>query len=172
VDTDLIIPAQYLTSTKRGGYGENLFRRLKDDMPDLFLNQPRYQGASILMVGPNFGCGSSREHAVWALLEAGIKVVIGSDFADIFASNSAKNSLLLISLRPETVSELLSKVGMSPTSATVDLASQEVIIGDGGPLSFSYDPFRKECLLQGYDDVDYLMARERLIREYFTRRTV
>ncbi len=151
IDTDLIIPAQYLTSTKSGGYGTNLFRRLRDSDPNFPLNQERYRDAKIIVAGDNFGCGSSREHAVWALLEYGIRVIIAPSFADIFTSNSLKNGLVLVKL-PDPLTPL------QGGKVTVDLARQIVTLSDGSELPFPFDPFRKECILKGYDDLDYLLA--------------
>jgi 3-isopropylmalate/(R)-2-methylmalate dehydratase small subunit len=162
VDTDMIIPAQFLTSISRDGYGENLFRRLRDNDPDFPFNQQRYKGAEILVGDDNFGCGSSREHAVWALQGAGIKAVIAKSFADIFAGNSAKNGLLLVVLPENVVNQLLdqSKCGDSTVESTVeiDLEKQVVTTADGNQYSFSYDPFRKHCLLNGLDDIDYILS--------------
>lgn len=155
IDTDLIIPAQYLTSISRAGYGENLFRRLRDQEPDFPLNLPRYRGASILIAGANFGCGSSREHAVWALQGWGIKVVIAESFADIFAGNSAKNGLLLVQLPAAAIAQLLQAADQP---LTVDLEQQQVMLPNGTTLPFQYDPFRRHCLLNGLDDIDYLLS--------------
>ncbi len=165
IDTDLIIPAQYLTSTSRSGYGENLFRRLRDSDPNFPLNLPQYKGAQILVTDNNFGCGSSREHAVWALLGAGIKVVICKSFADIFFANSAKNGLLLVSLTPQTVDTILAKAQRGSFSLSVDLEKQTVS-GEGIDERFSYDPFRRHCLLNGLDDLDYLLSHQAEISAY------
>lgn len=154
IDTDQIIPAQYLTSISSEGFGKNLFRRLRDENPEFPFNQEHYQGAEILIVGDNFGCGSSREHAVWALKDAGIKVVIGKSFADIFSSNSAKNGLLLLTLPPEIVDTLLD------STLSVNLEEQTVTVEGGAVHRFDYDPFRKHCLLNGLDDIDYILSHE------------
>jgi 3-isopropylmalate/(R)-2-methylmalate dehydratase small subunit len=159
VDTDMIIPAQYLTSISREGFGPNLFVRLRNSRPDFYQNQLRFQGASILVADSNFGCGSSREHAVWALLGAGIRVVIAPSFADIFAGNSAKNGLLLVTLPESDVRMLLREAEGSDLRLTVDLAAQTVRADDGRTWNFTYDPFRKHCLLNGLDDLDYLRSR-------------
>lgn len=159
VDTDMIIPAQYLTSISREGFGPNLFIRLRNSRPDFFLNQPRYKDAKILIADSNFGCGSSREHAVWALLGAGIRVVIAPSFADIFSGNSAKNGLLLVSLPEETVRQLLTQAAASDLKIAVDLELQKVSTEDGRSWSFDYDPFRKHCLINGLDDLEYLRSR-------------
>lgn len=156
LDTDQIIPAQFLTSVDRSGYGANLFRRLKDSDPDFPFNQAAYQGASIMLTGANFGCGSSREHAVWAITGAGIKVVVAESFADIFFNNSAKNGLLLVALPKEAIDRLAESAG----EIEVDLESQTVKNERGDCYSFEYDAFRKHCLLQGLDDIDYIMSME------------
>jgi len=172
VDTDQIIPACYLTTVTREGLGEGLFadwRRnpdgsLREDFP---LNQPRYQGATILIAGPNFGCGSSREHAPWAILDAGFRVVISPRFADIFYNNSLKNGLLLVTLDQEQVEMLMNLVEEEPsTLITVDLERQEVRLPDGQRFHFEIDGFRKRCLLQGLDDLGYLLSKEEAIAAY------
>lgn len=172
VDTDQIIPARYLTTVTREGLGEGLFadwRRnpdgsLREDFP---LNQPRYQGATILIAGPNFGCGSSREHAPWAILDAGFRVVISPRFADIFYNNSLKNGLLLVTLDQEQVEMLMNLVEEEPsTLITVDLERQEVRLPDGQRFHFEIDGFRKRCLLQGLDDLGYLLSKEEAIAAY------
>ncbi|MBZ0187906.1 MAG: 3-isopropylmalate dehydratase small subunit [Candidatus Obscuribacterales bacterium] len=155
IDTDQIIPAQFLTSIDRDGYGENLFARLKQNDPDFPFNQKQYQGATILITGSNFGCGSSREHAVWALTDAGIKVVIAASFADIFYNNSAKNGLLLVVLPEAAISELIKD---RDNQVTVDLEGQTVETAGGAVHHFDYDPFRKHCLLNGLDDIDYILT--------------
>jgi 3-isopropylmalate/(R)-2-methylmalate dehydratase small subunit len=166
VDTDLIIPAQFLTSTSRGGYGPNLFRRLRDEDPQFPLNDPRYNDAQILVAESNFGCGSSREHAVWAIREAGIRVVIAPSFADIFFGNSAKNGLLLVQLSESVVATLLSDALARDVTLTVSLDAQSVLY-NGTEHSFSYDPFRKHCLQNGLEDLDYLMTHKEEIKRYF-----
>ena len=160
IDTDQIIPAQYLTSVSRDGYGENLFRRLRDTDPDFVLDQPQYKDASVLAAGSNFGCGSSREHAVWALTGAGIKVVLAESFADIFTSNSAKNGLLLVVLPAEVMEKVFESAAKKELSATVDLESQTVELENIGTFEFPFDPFRKHCLLNGLDDIDYIKSFE------------
>ena len=169
VDTDLIIPAQFLTSVSREGYGQNLFRRLRDSQADFVLNKPEFQGSKILISGDNFACGSSREHAVWAIMGYGFRVVIAKSFADIFSSNSAKNGLLLISLPSEDVDTLLELSSTSSLSATVDLDAQEVKTEDGRTFSFSYDPFRKHCLINGLDDIDYILDKNDEIEVFRSR---
>jgi 3-isopropylmalate/(R)-2-methylmalate dehydratase small subunit len=165
VDTDMIIPAQHLTSISREGFGEHLFERLRKTMPALYLNSPRYAGAKILISDDNFGCGSSREHAVWALVGSGIRVLIAPSFADIFASNSAKNGLLLVTLPRLVVSSLLEEAKDAILELTVDLTSQTVAVGDERRWKFEYDTFRKHCLLNGLDDMDFLRSRLPAISE-------
>lgn len=175
VDTDQIIPARYMTTVTREGLGEGLFAdwrwnadgTLRADFP---LNQPQYQGATILIAGPNFGCGSSREHAPWALLDYGFRVVISPGFADIFYNNSLKNGLLPVRLPMEAVSLLWDLVEERPAMRlTVDLPRQSVSLPDGRSFRFEIDPFRKMCLLQGVDDLGYLLAKEPLIAAYEAR---
>ncbi|MFN4896747.1 MAG: 3-isopropylmalate dehydratase small subunit [Pseudomonadota bacterium] len=158
VDTDMIIPAQYLTSISRDGFGPHLFVRLRTSRPDFYQNQPRFSTAEILISDTNFGCGSSREHAVWALLGAGVRVVIAPSFADIFAGNSAKNGLLLITLPEAQVHDMLAEAAEKDLILSVDLAQQKVSAVDGRTWSFAYDPFRKHCLLNGLDDLDFLRS--------------
>lgn len=172
VDTDQIIPAQYLTSTSRDGYGQNLFRRLRDTEPDFPLNQDRYKDAEILLTGYNFGCGSSREHAVWAIAGANFKVVIAESFADIFSNNSAKNGLLLVSLPKVVIERLLKRAEKDDLFVTVDLENQVVLVKEGLTTekhSFEYDPFRKHCLLNGLDDINYILSHQSEIDEFRTR---
>jgi 3-isopropylmalate/(R)-2-methylmalate dehydratase small subunit len=159
VDTDMIIPAQFLTSITREGFGSNLFMRLKAADPQFFLNQERFSDAQILVADSNFGCGSSREHAVWALLGAGIRVVIAKSFADIFASNSGKNGLLLVTLDASVVDTLLDEATRGDLSLSVDLHKQSVVCSDGKSWDFTYDPFLKHCMLNGLDDMEYLRTR-------------
>ncbi|MEN9845538.1 MAG: 3-isopropylmalate dehydratase, small subunit [Pseudomonadota bacterium] len=165
VDTDMIIPAQFLTSISREGFGANLFMRLKAADPEFFLNQERFKGAQILVGDSNFGCGSSREHAVWALIGAGIRVVIAKSFADIFASNSGKNGLLLVTLEAAVVDALLEEVTRSDLHLSVDLATQSVSDSSDRGWSFTYDPFLKHCMLNGLDDMEYLRTRIPQIEE-------
>ncbi|SRR5579883_985865 len=166
VDTDQIIPAQYLTSVSRDGYGENLFRRLRDTDENFPLNQERYKDAKILVAGYNFGCGSSREHAVWAIQGAGFKVVIAQSFADIFSNNSAKNGLLLVALPEEAVSRIWRQCQSGDLYLTVDLESQTVRTDEGEQFHFDFDPFRKHCLLNGLDDINYILSFENEIAEH------
>lgn len=145
VDTDMIIPAQYLTSTERKGYGAHLFERLDIDLHT-------YKGREILVAKDNFGCGSSREHAVWAIIDYGIKVVIASSLADIFFNNSMKNGLVLVKLPEATIKEILQQEELE-----VNLETQEVTLPSGEKHPFEFDPFRKDCILKGHDELDYLL---------------
>jgi 3-isopropylmalate/(R)-2-methylmalate dehydratase small subunit len=165
VDTDMIIPKQYLKTIKRTGLGSGLFAemRYKDDgseNPDFVLNKPAYRKARILVAGDNFGCGSSREHAPWALLDFGISCVISTSFADIFYNNCFKNGILPIQVSPEDLAKLMddAKRGANAT-LTVDLAFQEIRGPDGGVVKFDLDPFRKHCLLNGLDDIGLTMQK-------------
>ena len=185
VDTDAIIPKQYLKSVRRTGFGPNLFddwryldpgepgmdRSRRRPNPDFVLNQPRYQGAEILLARENFGCGSSREHAVWALTDYGIRAVIAPSFADIFYNNAFKNGLLPIVLPAEVVDRLFRAVAAQEGyRLTVDLAAQTVTTPDGEVFPFDVDPFRKHCLLEGLDDIDLTLQHADEIRAYELRR--
>jgi len=165
IDTDMIIPAQFLTSISREGYGENLFRRLRDQAPEFPINLPEYKEAGILIADSNFGCGSSREHAVWAILDAGFKVVISKSFADIFYSNSAKNGLVLVTLPEKTVNDFLLEAKNKELVLTIDLEKQHVQSGQQ-TYSFNYDPFRKHCILNGLDDIDYILSAKNEIADF------
>ena len=159
IDTDMIIPKQYLTTVGRTGLGKALFfeMRYNDDgseNPDFVLNQPAYRNATILVAGDNFGCGSSREHAPWALLDFGIRCVIATSFADIFYNNCFKNGILPIKLPPEDVAKLMDDAERGANATlTIDLEVQEIRGPDGGVIGFDVDPFRKHCLLNGLDDI-------------------
>ncbi|HEX9029057.1 MAG TPA: 3-isopropylmalate dehydratase small subunit [Anaerolineales bacterium] len=162
IDTDQIIPARYLKVTDKAGLAEGLFsgwRYLPSGAPDptFPLNRPEYQGASILMAGDNFGCGSSREHAPWALAGWGIRAVISTSFADIFRNNSLKNGLLPVTVDPETYRQIVSRLSSGDVSLTVDLASQTLKLADGLTATFPIDPFSKTCLLNGVDSMGYLL---------------
>ena len=185
VDTDAIIPKQFLKSIKRTGFGPHLFDEWRyldhgepgmdcarrPPNPEFNLNQPRYQGASILLARENFGCGSSREHAVWALDEYGIRCVIAPSFADIFFTNSFKSGLLPLRLPVETVDRLFKAVVAQPGyRLTVDLLAQTVLTPQGAVLGFQIDPFRKECLLNGWDDIELTLRHADEIRAYEARR--
>ena len=159
VDTDMIIPKQYLKTIKRTGLGSALFAemRYREDgtaNPDFVLNKPAYAKSEILVAGDNFGCGSSREHAPWALLDFGIRCVISTSFADIFYNNCFKNGILPIVVKPEELEKLFDDADRgSNATVTVDLAAQEIKGPDGGTIHFEIDPFRKHCLMNGLDDI-------------------
>ncbi|MFC4892054.1 3-isopropylmalate dehydratase small subunit [Pseudofrancisella aestuarii] len=165
IDTDMIIPAEFLTQTSKDGYGESLFCRLKEKDKDFVFNKPKYRNAEILIAGNNFGCGSSREHAVWALTQAGIKAIIAPSFSDIFFNNSAKNGLLLISLDESIVKKLCDKAEDASFQLTIDLEKQTISTSKE-EYSFEYDPFRKECLLKGLDDMTYLLSLKNEIHQF------
>ena len=169
VDTDQIIPAKYLTAVTKAGMGDGLFAAWRYDPtgdlnPAFVLNQPQYAGAEILIAGRNFGSGSSREHAVWALTDHGFRAVITPGFADIFYNNALKNGLLPIPLPENTVNMLLDLVEEQPdTRILIDLPAQVVILPDGQQASFDIDTYRKRCLLEGLDDLGYLLAQDEAI---------
>jgi 3-isopropylmalate/(R)-2-methylmalate dehydratase small subunit len=166
VDTDQIIPARYLTAVTKAGMGDGLFAawRYGPDaapIPEFVLNQPQFAGAEILVAGRNFGSGSSREHAVWALTEYGFRSVIAPAFADIFYNNSLKNGLLPVALPEEQVAMLWDLVEEQPDIVlTIDLDRQTVTLPDGQQAHFAIDPYRKTCLLHGLDDLGYLLSKE------------
>jgi 3-isopropylmalate/(R)-2-methylmalate dehydratase small subunit len=172
VDTDKIIPKQHLKTVERTGLGKALFEELRyrddgSENPDFVLNQPAYRQAKILVAGENFGCGSSREHAPWALMDFGIRCVIASSFADIFYSNSFKNGMLLIKLPQQIVSELMDDAKNGANARlTVDLASQTITRPDGGTVKFDIDPFLKDCLLNGLDDIGLTLKKESKIAAF------
>jgi 3-isopropylmalate/(R)-2-methylmalate dehydratase small subunit len=166
IDTDLIIPAQFLTSISREGFGQNLFRRLRDGDPNFPFNLDKFKGAAVLVAGNNFGCGSSREHAVWALTGAGIKVVIAPSFADIFFSNSAKNGLVLVTLTEAQNNRLLAEAQAGELEVTVDLQAQTVTLPSGEVFNFDFDPFRKHCIINGLDDIDYILSHKEKIETF------
>ncbi|WP_369857744.1 3-isopropylmalate dehydratase small subunit [Candidatus Thalassolituus haligoni] len=187
VDTDMIIPKQFLKSIKRSGFGPNLFDELRyldegqpdaDNSgrplnPDFVLNQPRYQGASVLIARENFGCGSSREHAPWALEDFGFRVVIAPSYADIFFNNCFKNGLLPIVLAEETVERLFKAVaGSEGYELTIDLEKQLILTPDGQDIPFEVDAFRKYCLLNGFDDIGLTLQDADDIRSYEEARRV
>ena len=158
VDTDMIIPADYLKTLKRTGLAKGLFSRIRKRAdgsmdPDFALNKPAYKNAQILVAGDNFGCGSSREHAPWALMDAGIRCVISTQFGDIFYNNSFKNGLLPIKVSPEDLEKLFDDAERGANATlSVDLEKQEIRGPDGGVIKFDIDPHRKHCLLNGLDD--------------------
>ncbi len=169
VDTDQIIPKQFLKRIERTGFGEFLFYdwRRKADGEVFVLDEPRYQGASILIAGKNFGCGSSREHAVWALSDFGLRVVIGSSFADIFANNSSKNGFLTVVLLEDEVAELMRRAeAKHGYQLTVDLEQCRVSDDEGFSATFSMDEFVRHCLLEGLDDIGLTLQHEAEIAAY------
>ncbi|WP_028471079.1 3-isopropylmalate dehydratase small subunit [Neptunomonas japonica] len=185
VDTDMIIPKQFLKSIKRSGFGPNLFdelRYLDEGQPDqdcagrplnteFVLNQDRYQGAAVLLARKNFGCGSSREHAPWALDDFGIRCVIAPSFADIFYNNCFKNGLLPIILNDEQVDQLFCEVeAVEGYQLTIDLEKQVVVTPSGAEMEFEVDSFRKHCLLNGLDDIGLTLQNSADIKDYETRR--
>jgi 3-isopropylmalate/(R)-2-methylmalate dehydratase small subunit len=175
VDTDQIIPAQFLKRIERTGFGQFLFYdwRFKDGAPnaDFELNQPRFSGASILVTGANFGCGSSREHAPWALLDYGFQSIIARSFADIFYNNCFKNGMLPIRLAENQVEEIFRRANAEPGyELTVDLERQWITDDSGLRFAFEVDPFRRQCLLKGLDDIGLTLQHEEQIREYEARR--
>ncbi len=159
IDTDMIIPKQFLKTIKRTGLGVNLFDEMRFDRdgtenPEFVLNKPAYREAQVLIAGDNFGCGSSREHAPWALLDFGIRCVISTSFADIFYNNCFKNGILPIVLPQDDVDKLMDDAERGANAVlTVDLESQTITGPDGGTISFDVDPFKKHCLLNGLDDI-------------------
>jgi 3-isopropylmalate/(R)-2-methylmalate dehydratase small subunit len=172
VDTDMIIPKQYLKTIKRTGLGKGLFAemRFRDDgseNPDFVLNKPAYRNAKIVVAGDNFGCGSSREHAPWALLDFGISCVISTSFADIFYNNCFKNGILPVVVSPEDLDKLLDDARRGANATlTVDLVSQTIKGPDGGTVHFDIDPHRKQCLLNGLDDIGLTMQKAPAIASY------
>jgi 3-isopropylmalate/(R)-2-methylmalate dehydratase small subunit len=174
IDTDQIIPARFLKATTREGFGENLFRDWRYDNKgnpkDFILNNPTYSG-KILVAAKNFGCGSSREHAAWAIHDYGFKVVISSFFADIFKNNSLNNSLLPVQVSEEFLSKIWAQLDANPHSEIeVNLEKQEVILVDGSKESFDINPYKKACLLNGYDDIDYLLSLKENITQFESSR--
>jgi 3-isopropylmalate/(R)-2-methylmalate dehydratase small subunit len=165
VDTDMIIPKQYLKTIKRTGLGSGLFAemRYRDDgseNPDFVLNKPAYRNAQIVVAGDNFGCGSSREHAPWALLDFGIRCVISTSFADIFYNNCFKNGILPITVSPENLEKLFEDADRgSNATITIDLENQEIRGPDGGTVKFEIDGFRRHCLLNGLDDIGLTLEK-------------
>jgi 3-isopropylmalate/(R)-2-methylmalate dehydratase small subunit len=176
VDTDQIIPARFLTATTRQGFGDNLFRDwryLKDGKPDksFVLNDKAYSG-KILVTGKNFGCGSSREHAVWAIYDYGFRVVISSFFADIFMNNSINNGLLPVILQEDTVRDLIGLIQQDPsTEVIINLEAQTVEVPSTGAISrFAINQYKKECLINGFNDIDYLISIRDKVVEYENRK--
>lgn len=172
VDTDQIIPARFLKATTRDGFGDNLFRDWRfdrNDQPkaDFVLNNPTYSG-EILVAGKNFGCGSSREHAAWAIGDYGFRVVVSSFFADIFRGNALNNGILPVVVSPEFLDKIFQAIEADPQAAfTVNLEEQYFQIdASGEQISFDIDPYKKNCLLKGYDDIDYLLSQRAEIEAY------
>jgi 3-isopropylmalate/(R)-2-methylmalate dehydratase small subunit len=172
IDTDMIIPKQFLKTIKRTGLGKSLFYEMRftqhgKELPDFVLNQPAYRHAQILVAGDNFGCGSSREHAPWALLDFGIRCVISTSFADIFYNNSFKNGILPIVVTPDQLKMLMDDAERgSNATMTIDLEKQEIRGPDGGTIKFDLDPFRKHCLMNGLDDIGLTMEKAESIAGY------
>jgi 3-isopropylmalate/(R)-2-methylmalate dehydratase small subunit len=172
VDTDMIIPKQFLKTIKRTGLGKSLFYEMRFDeagkeQPDFVLNRPAYRTATILVTGENFGCGSSREHAPWALLDFGIRCVIASDFADIFYNNCFQNGILPIKLPQAEVDKLMDDADRGANATlTVDLERQEIRGPDGGVIRFDIDPFRKHCLLNGLDNIGLTLEKRKQIEAF------
>ncbi|HIJ39139.1 MAG TPA: 3-isopropylmalate dehydratase small subunit [Rhodospirillaceae bacterium] len=177
IDTDMIIPKQFLKTIKRTGLGKNLFdemRYAKDgsEVADFVLNRPAYRKASILVAGANFGCGSSREHAPWALLDFGIRCIVAASFADIFYNNCFKNGILPIKLPQAEVDKLLDDAERGANAVlTIDLEKQEITGPDGGCIAFDIDPFRKHCLLNGLDDIGLTLQKQEKINAFEGRRS-
>ena len=178
VDTDMIIPARFLKTIKRTGLGADLFSTLRfnedgTDREDFVLNKPAYKDAEILIAGENFGCGSSREHAPWALLDYGIKCIIAPSFADIFYNNSSKNGILLIQLPQEEVDKLMEDAERGANSTiSIDLEAQEITGPDGGIIKFDVDAFKKHCLLNGLDDIELTLQKVDKIQEFEARKKI
>ena len=178
VDTDAIIPKQFLKTIKRTGLGKYAFYELRYDeqgkeKPDFVLNKPAYRKTQILVTGENFGCGSSREHAPWALLDYGIRCVIAPSFADIFFNNCFQNGILPIKLPQEDVDKLMDDANRGANAIiSIDLEKQEITGPDGGMIKFEIDPFRKRCLLEGLDNIGLTLQNEKAIGEYESKATV
>ena len=176
VDTDMIIPKQFLKTIKRTGLGTALFHEMRtrpdgSENPDFVLNKTAYKKAQILVAGANFGCGSSREHAPWALLDFGIRCVIAPSFADIFYNNCFKNGILPIALPQAEIDKLMDDAERGSNAViSVDLEAQEIRGPDGGCIKFDVDPFRKQCLVNGWDDISLTLRNEAKISDFETKR--
>ena len=172
VDTDMIIPKQYLKTIRRTGLGTGLFAEMRyaedgSENPDFVLNKPAYRNARILIAGDNFGCGSSREHAPWALLDFGIRCIISTSFADIFYNNCFKNGILPVKVSPEELEKLFEDADRGANATlTIDLEAQEIRGPDGGTISFDIDPHRKHCLINGLDDIGLTLEKVERIADY------
>lgn len=178
IDTDQIIPARFLKATTREGFGENLFRDWRFDsdnkpIPHFPLNDPKYSGR-ILVAGRNFGCGSSREHAAWAISDYGFDVVVSSFFADIFKGNALNNGLLPVQVSEEFLHEIFAEVAKDPdTKLEVDLEKETItLLSTGWSEQFEINPYKKSCLINGYDDIDYILSHQAEIEQYETERTI
>jgi 3-isopropylmalate/(R)-2-methylmalate dehydratase small subunit len=171
VDTDQIIPAKYLKRIERTGFGEFAFDAWRKD-PNFVLNDHRYDGAEILVTGPNFGCGSSREHAPWALQQMGLKAIVAPSFADIFRNNCAKIGLLTVELPQESIDRLIARAEDSPGyEMEVDLETQTVSLGNGKSRRFEVDPFVKHCMLNGLDEIGLTLHESDAIDAFETKRS-
>jgi 3-isopropylmalate/(R)-2-methylmalate dehydratase small subunit len=176
VDTDMIIPKQFLKTIKRTGLGKNLFDEMRytpdgKEVPAFVLNQPAWRKAEILVAGANFGCGSSREHAPWALMDFGIRCIVAPSFADIFFNNCFKNGILPIRLPQEQVDQLMDDARNGQNARlTIDLEKQEITRPDGSRIAFEVDPFRKHCLLNGLDDIGLTLQRQPAIEAFEAKR--
>lgn len=172
IDTDMIIPKLFLKTIKRSGLGANLFDEMRfnqdgTEKPDFILNKEPYRKAQIIIAGDNFGCGSSREHAPWAIADFGIRCIISTSFADIFHNNCFKNGILPIRLPKEDVDKLMDDASRGANATiTIDLENQEIKGPDGGCIKFDVDPFRKHCLLEGLDDVGLTLQKEDKIKSF------
>ena len=175
VDTDMIIPKDYLKTIERTGLKKGLFAEMRfnedgSENPDFVLNKPAYRSAQILVAGDNFGCGSSREHAPWALLDFGIRCVISTSFADIFYNNCFQNGILPIKVSPEELDKLMDDADRGANARlTVDLEAQEIRGPDGGTIRFDIDPFKKHCMLNGLDGIGLTMVKAPQIADYETK---
>jgi 3-isopropylmalate/(R)-2-methylmalate dehydratase small subunit len=178
IDTDQIIPARFLKTTSKVGLGDQLFCDWRYDAegkpkPDFILNKPEGKAAQVLLAGDNFGCGSSREHAPWALTQYGFKAVISTSFADIFKGNSAKNSLLTIVISADAHKALFAALWANPAAVvTVDLAQQKLTLPDGSTVTFPVDEFAKQCMLNGVDELGYILQQDDAIKAYEVTRTL
>lgn len=176
IDTDQIIPARFLKTTSKQGLGDQLFYDWRYDesgkpKPEFILNQPRAKGAQILLAGDNFGCGSSREHAPWALTQFGFRAVISTSFADIFKQNALKNALLPIVVPAATHAALFEMLAKDPDAkVTVNLAAQKLVLPNGSAVEFPVDPFSKTCLLEGVDELGYILKHEAAIAAFEAKR--
>jgi 3-isopropylmalate/(R)-2-methylmalate dehydratase small subunit len=172
VDTDMIIPKQYLKTIARTGLGKGLFSEMRyredgSENPDFVLNKPAYRNAKILIAGDNFGCGSSREHAPWALLDFGLRCIISTSFADIFYNNCFKNGILPIKVSQEELEKLMDDAERGANAVlTIDLRAQEIRGPDGGVIKFDIDPFRKHCLLEGLDEIGLTLQKADKITDF------